>query len=105
MTAEEVVKWIESHRSKAPYIAAADSQDRSNENWEVDTDGVRMLTDIFREFSGTAVRYDKVRDGLSLTNWIVANKPDILVPLAKLIEDLLQGGTAAGLSNEPTSKS
>jgi len=105
VTAEEVGQWIESRRWDAAYISASDSQNRSNENWEEATNGAKMLAHIFRDLSATAVRYDKVRDGLSLTNWIVANKPDILVPLARLIEDLLQGATATGLSNERAPKS
>lgn len=55
-------------------------------------DGGRLLDQIFSELSEMRVRYDKVRHGVELTEWLIANAPVDLKEVADLLRDVLDSG-------------
>jgi predicted ATPase len=58
-------------------------------------DGARVLAEIFNEFSETRVRYEKVRHGLALTEWLIDHRPEELEEVSILLEEVLEGVVTA----------
>jgi hypothetical protein len=57
-------------------------------------DGARLLADLFDSLSEHTVQYDKVRDGVALTEWLLANEPERLVELRDVLKDALTRGAS-----------
>jgi hypothetical protein len=52
-------------------------------------DGARVLKEIFSELSETRTDYEKVRHGIALTEWLIANSPADLHEVTQLLQDAL----------------
>lgn len=69
-TAETINEWLDQNRLSPKYIRASD-----NEEWLKRVDAANLLNDLFNGLTEARVRYDKIKHGLKLTDWIIANAP------------------------------
>jgi len=86
----EVREWLERNGWNSLYFDRIPA-DRSQIVWLREVNGAKLLSDLFTQLSDTRVRYDKVRDGMALTEWLLTNSPDDLQEVAQLIERALNG--------------
>ncbi len=88
LTPEEVGAWLDDQRKERKYTAPL-PMGRDDATWLTNLNGSKLLADLFTHFSETRVRYDKVRDGVALTDWILKHSPDDLREVAQRIERAL----------------
>ena len=88
LTPGQVQAWLDQHRSDRRYFAPLPIE-TDQDRWKSDVRGATLLTDLFSELSETRVRYDKVRDGVALTEWLLTNAPEDLREVAQKIEQTL----------------
>ena len=90
VTPEEVAQWLECNSSDKKYYDSHISEsERTGEGWIQKVHGAKILADIFKEFSGSHIEYDKVKYGVALTEWIVEHAPTDLTEVAKVIASRL----------------
>ena len=58
--------------------------------WERDDDAARTLKDCVADLTDARVEYDKVRHGVAMTNWLLANAPEALREIADMLDELLR---------------
>jgi predicted ATPase len=88
LTPEVVSVAIEARLNNASYFCAnAQGTDLTIRLPFVD--GARILKEIFSELSETRVTYEKVRHGIVLTEWLIANSPADLHEVSELLQDAL----------------
>jgi len=86
----EVTALLESRlRDTSYYCASKEIGSLPNRDAVRFVDGARILLEIFRELSEERDRYDKVRHGIVLTEWMVSNAPGDLKELADLLAHVL----------------
>jgi len=88
VSAGEVQSWLDEHRDERKYFAPLPIE-RDKDSWRSDVHGAKLLADLFSELSETRVRYDKVRDGVALTEWLLEHAPEDLQEVAQEIERVL----------------
>jgi predicted ATPase len=88
LTAREVGDWMERNRWDPRYFDRVPAE-QSETLWLHDVKGGKPLEDLFTHFSETRVRYDKVRHGVALTEWLLENSPEELQEVAQLIERVI----------------
>jgi predicted ATPase len=93
LTSDEVSGAIESRLSNAAYFCA-NSRGIELTNRLSMVDGARILKEIFSELSETRASYEKVRHGIALTEWLIANSPTDLREVTKMLQDALGPGVA-----------
>ncbi len=90
VTPEDVAHWLECNRSDKKYYDSNISEaERTGEGWIRNVHGAKLLADIFKEFSGSLIEYDKVKYGVALTEWIVEHTPIDLTEVANVIASKL----------------
>ncbi len=89
LTEEEVTAWLQGQRKDPKYFAPF-TVGRGDAAWMTNVNGAKLLSDLFTHFSETRVRYDKVRDGAALTEWLLENAPAELHEVAELISRALR---------------
>ncbi|RUS96022.1 ATP-dependent nuclease [Trichormus variabilis] len=84
LTSVEVEEWLEKKKQEKGY---------SEKEWLSEVHGSQLLTDLFRELSGSKLTFHKTREpynhSYKLTKWLVENKPDFLFGLANEIANML----------------
>jgi hypothetical protein len=91
---QEVHQAIEARVNNPSYFCTAEKF-RATADREKNVDAGRILEELFIELSETRVKYEKVRHGLALTEWIVRNAPEGLKEVAVLLSEVLEGDHAA----------
>ena len=81
--------WIDSHRWDPKYFDPLPVE-RDHDTWLREVRGGRLLTDLFSELSEQRVRYDKVRHGVAMTDWLLANTPQHLSDISELVARALE---------------
>ncbi len=81
--------WIASHRWDKKIWVSKKKQVDDFEYWITDCHGANVLSLLFQEYSLPGIRYDKVRDGLALTNWLVDNKPAQLTEVSEILAAII----------------
>jgi predicted ATPase len=90
VTSEEVDEWLERNRWNRKYFESEiDESERSKEVWLDSVHGARVLHDVFQEFSEGRGVYDKVEDGVALTEWFIDNAAGELMDLVELLQNVL----------------
>jgi len=87
ITPNEIRRLIEKKQADPKYYCKGTVP--ASENWLVEIDGFALLGDIFSELSGTRVSFDKVRDSLTLTEWIAENAPEHLKEVLDMLSAFL----------------
>lgn len=82
VTEEKVDKWIKDKGRKFGYAAGAD-------DWMKKADAAKLLNELFNDLTATRVRYDKVKHGVKLTEWIAQNSPSDFTELAAFLRPIL----------------
>jgi hypothetical protein len=82
--AAEVQGLIEQMRADPRYFRPAEIDPL---HWQRDINAAMVLEQIFTQLSDTRVRFDKVRDSVRLTEWLIANAPQELQEIANFISD------------------
>ena len=84
LSSQSIQEWIEDHRNtnSKRYLVKDDP------NWINDIHGAHLLEDIFANFNGPALPFDKVRDTPRLTKWLIENKPYVLEDITNLLAGL-----------------
>jgi predicted ATPase len=59
-------------------------------NWKINIDGAKVLADIFKEMSENRVVYNKTRESVALTDWLIQNDPEALTEVATTLGALLE---------------
>ncbi len=89
VTYEDLTKWLNTHKFDPKYIEAPkDESHKTDEYWEKNVNGAKVLADLFNKFSETRVEYDKVTHGIILTKWIVSKRPENFVEIKDLLMDI-----------------
>ena len=87
---EEVEEWIDEHRSDVElFDVTAAKPAQTDSSWLTEVHGARLLENLFADLSESRVAYDKVKHGVTLTQWLCDNAPEDLEELACLIEERL----------------
>src|SRR6266516_1049365 len=91
VTPAEVEHWLECNRSDKKYydLNSSESEERGD-GWMQNVHGAKILADIFKDFSECRVEYDKVKYGMTLTEWILEHIPDDLAEVANVIDSRLK---------------
>lgn len=87
----EIEDWIKNNFQKNSYYK--DKLENPND-WLLYIHGANFLRDLFKYFSQNKYTYDKVRDGASLTLWLIENNPEALREVAELISAVLDQTTS-----------
>ena len=91
VTPEEVEHWLHCNRiDKKYYDSNICESERTGEGWMRDVHGAKLLETIFKEFSELRFEYDKVKYGVSITEWILENTPTDLTEVANVIASKLE---------------
>jgi hypothetical protein len=91
LTQEEVETWLEQNRwNRRFWDKDVPEHERSFEKWLNDVHGAHILEALFREFSEERVQFQKIRDSVALTTWILDHDPTALQEFADLAEALRQ---------------
>ncbi len=91
VTQEQIETWLQTHRWDNVYFASRIQEtDRSQELWEEEVHGAKLLADLFSELSEQRVNYDKTAHGVALTEWLLENDSSKLQPVADLIAQVLE---------------
>ncbi|MBD2694504.1 AAA family ATPase [Anabaena catenula] len=84
LTSVEVEEWLNQKKQE---------QELSETEWLSTVDGSQLLTELFRELSGSKLTFHKTREpynhSYKLTKWLVENKPGFLSGLAEEIANML----------------
>jgi len=95
LTAVEVAAWIAERKWDSKYLGRrVPANERSDQLWIRETDGARLLKDLFADLSHGRVLFDKIRHGVALTKWTLEYLPDELREFAQAVHRL-QGDEAA----------
>jgi hypothetical protein len=78
--------WITDNGAKFGWLGEGD---------KASADGAKLLTALFEELSDGRLYYDKIRDGLELTKWLLENRPEALEELSLFLSDVLRRAGAA----------
>jgi len=81
-----VQDWLEKHSQEEKYYA---NPKRRKPDWHEDVDGAELLTDLFAALFEAKYSYQKTRDSVALTTWLLANDKEALREVANLLEDIL----------------
>jgi putative AbiEii toxin of type IV toxin-antitoxin system/AAA ATPase-like protein len=95
LNSEEIQSWLDQHRTERKYFTPLPVP-KDGTRWMVDAHGSKLLMDLFNDLSDTRVRYDKVRDGVALTEWILGHAPEELREVAQEVERALTAPADAG---------
>lgn len=89
LTAEQVHHWIEEHVwDRTFWPREIPMVDRDVEYWRMQVHGAKLLSAIFSHFSDNRVSFDKVRDSVGLTRWILDHQPEELAEFADSVQHL-----------------
>jgi predicted ATPase len=88
--AEDVQSWITKNANDRRYF---DSEDlvlnHTDSNWEKTVHAASFLKKLFGELTDQRVSYDKVRHGLRLTKFIIANPTSAIIELSDFLKSVL----------------
>jgi len=87
VTENLVSEWIEEHRKEAKYIASDKADDQ---NWQKYIHGGYLLKQLFQDLSEKRCEFDKVRDSIGLTVWLLENEPSALQEIIDLLDQILE---------------
>ncbi len=83
----EIEKWIKENCLNQKYYK--NNFTPNQESWIMHIHGAKLLKDLFNTFSENRYSYDKVRDGIKLTSWLIDNHPEELKEISDLLDTLL----------------
>lgn len=85
---EQVLQFLEqSGRNERLYCPDGRPADDAS-GWRV-IDGARVLADLFARLSETRVSFEKSRDSIALTNWIIEHSPQDFQEISDLLKETL----------------
>jgi len=87
ITASMVQAWLDQHSHEAKYYH---SHNPHNADWHKDIDGASLLEDMFKEFYGDDHDYEKIRDSVALTKWLLENDSVALQEIADLLKQIIE---------------
>lgn len=85
ITEETVNDWLANNRLAAHYINSSDYND-----WLKKVDAAKLLVDLFNDLTETRVRYDKIKHGVKLTDWIIQNSANDFDELGDFLKTMLK---------------
>jgi hypothetical protein len=88
----KVEEWLEKNKRDQRYLSKGSEPSHDDEYWLENVHGARLISDIFDAMTDGKLRYDKVKHGVMLTEWIACNARGNLQGLADEINDLLDRG-------------
>ncbi len=96
VTVKQVKDWLDRNSWRSPYFDPAASEERrTQEVWQEEVHGAKVLTDLFNELSGARVRYEKVIYGVALTQWLLENSPPDLEDLGNFLRTVLSSSRSS----------
>lgn len=86
ITPKEIQEWLVRNCWNRKYFERAIApKEQSEELWQKDVNGAKVLEDIFKELSENRINFDKIEYGVALTKWIIDNSPEDLREIADLL--------------------
>ena len=85
---DAVNDWLQKNKLLPKYIGQAD-----HSQWLQKVHAAKLLNDLFNDLTMARVRYDKIKHGMKLTNFIIENIPDDLAELGQFLKKLIQPAT------------
>lgn len=89
---ETVEKWIEEHKWERELFGRAwprTEEKRTESTWLEKVHGADLLNSLFRQFL-VGIEYNKREYGLTLTKWLIQNKPEALKEIVDLLKLVLK---------------
>ena len=87
-TAAEIQAAIDKMADDPKYRAAS-LYKTDPAQWIEQVDAARLLHDVFQELSGGTLEYRKTLHSVEIARWLIANRPDALADIAKLLREML----------------
>jgi hypothetical protein len=90
ITLEDIQKWIGDNKWKKDYISKEHSTNKVDENWLVNVDGAKFLSDLFNSVSKQKLAFDKLKHSVALCDWVIENSFDDLKEIQALLNKVLK---------------
>ena len=84
-----VDKWFNDYAEQPRYFAPYNTISKSDPNWVININAPKLLADLFSALSETKEEYRKMDHSISLTDWLLVNKPQRLDSLASFLSEVL----------------
>jgi ABC-type branched-subunit amino acid transport system ATPase component len=85
VTEEQANEWLTKNRLSPNYIHSSDHNE-----WLKKVDAAKLLNGLFNDLTETRVRYDKLKHGEKLTDWIIQNSPADFDELSAFLKNVLR---------------
>lgn len=86
--APQIMRWIEENGASEKYLAKP-LKDRVGEaGWIENVHAAKLLEDLFSELTEAKLEYRKTTHSVELTNWLLANKTELMRELLDFVHDI-----------------
>ena len=104
VTPNRVMTWIKSHGAENKYFSPlAIQKDILSDGWIQSVKSARLSEDLFQDITAAKAEFVKTRDDVLLSQWLLANRSDLLKPLCEYLQDILGkcGASVARVLDQP----
>jgi len=86
----DVTKWIDENGCNDKYLEKSlDIKETIDSNWVIHVHGAKILIDLFNQFTGHKIRYEKVVHGIEITKWLIVNSPQDLDEIVHYLKTIM----------------
>ncbi len=90
VSSSEISNWLHENGANPGYEAAEDwNGNLADEIWLRNIWASKLLSDLFATLSNATLEYRKTTHSIMLTEWLLLNKPDHLLPLVEYVSSLV----------------
>ena len=94
---DQVLEWIQTNGRESKYIDAKISIENNDTllnsiEWLKHVNAPKLLADLFGSLPENPEEYRKTTHSIALTDWLLANAPDQLHPIADLLKQCFDAG-------------
>lgn len=90
ITQKSVDDWIEANKWKKEFIAKSHSKDENQDNWIINVNGAKFLSELFVSLTQARVEFDKIEHSVALADWVIENSFDDMEEYQKTLSDFLK---------------
>ena len=84
----QVQGWIDTNGEQPKYFKSGTPEKANSDLWKQRINTPKFLIDLVAALSETQENFDKLRDSIALTEWILANDPQELEELSEYLKTL-----------------
>jgi predicted ATPase len=93
---QDLANWKRDHMWDRKYFSK-EIPDKTETNWTKEVHAAKYLQDLFISISNATVQYNKIQDGIALTEWNISNRQANLEELADIVLEILDKNPNAGV--------